>query len=145
MNGFAAQTYRRVDLDSRVAAADPHQLVLLLFDGALEALHLAASHLAAGRIAQKGQALAKAVRIVEEGLKASLDYNAGGALAQQLASLYDYCVFRLLQANLRNDAKAVAEVTALLSDLREAWAAIGARQRSAAPQERAASALALTA
>ncbi|MCS7100065.1 MAG: flagellar export chaperone FliS [Burkholderiaceae bacterium] len=145
MNGFAAETYRRIDLDSRVTAADPHRLVLLLFDGALEALRQAAAHLAAGRIAEKGQALGKALRILEEGLKASLDHNAGGALAQQLASLYDYCVLRLLQANLRNDAKAVAEVTALLSDLREAWAAIGARQTPAAPQERAASALALTA
>ncbi|MCX8004291.1 MAG: flagellar export chaperone FliS [Burkholderiaceae bacterium] len=132
MNGFAAQTYRRIDLDSRVTAADPHRLVLLLFDGALEALRQAAAHLAAGRVGEKGQALGKALRIVEEGLKASLDRDAGGALAQQLASLYDYAALRLLQANLRNDAKALAEVTALLSDLREAWASIGAPAPAAA-------------
>ena len=69
--------------------------------------------------------LGKAIRIVEEGLKASLDRGAGGALAQQLSTLYDYIALRLLQANLRNDADALAEVTRLLDDLRTAWAQIG--------------------
>jgi len=126
MTGFSARAYRRIDVDTGVAEADPHALVLMLFDGALETIKSAEGHIAAGRIAEKGQALAKAARIVEEGLKASLDRAAGGALAQQLASLYDYATLRLLQANLRNDRKALAEVTALLSDLRSAWAGIGA-------------------
>jgi flagellar protein FliS len=126
MTGFSAKAYRRIDVDTGVSEADPHALVLMLFDGALEAIKNAEGHMAAGRIAEKGQALAKAARIVEEGLKASLDRAAGGVLAQQLARLYDYATLRLLQANLRNDRKALAEVTALLSDLRSAWAAIGA-------------------
>ncbi|HXF44728.1 MAG TPA: flagellar export chaperone FliS [Burkholderiaceae bacterium] len=138
MNGFGAQVYKRVGVDSGVAAADPHRLVLMLFDGALEAIKQAEAHIAGGRIAEKGQALGKAVRIVEEGLKASLDVNAGGALAQQLAALYDYAALRLLQANLRNDRKALAEVSALLADLRGAWASIGAaRTPAAAPDENA--------
>lgn len=125
MSGFGAKAYQRVDKDSGVAAADPHGLVLMLFDGALEAIRLAESHFAAGRIADKGQALGKAVRIVEEGLKASLDRNAGGALAAQLAGLYDYASLRLLQAHLRNDHEALGEVAGLLSSLRDAWASIG--------------------
>src|SRR5262245_22748871 len=126
MTGFSAKAYRRIDVDTGVTEADPHALVLMLFDGALEAIKNAEGHIAAGRIAEKGQALGKATRIVEEGLKASLDRGAGGALAQQLARLYDYATLRLLQANLRNDRKALAEVTTLLSDLRSAWAGIGA-------------------
>ena len=125
MTGFSAKAYRRIDVDTGVSEADPHALVLMLFDGALEAIKNAQGHLAAGRIAEKGQSLAKAARIVEEGLKASLDHAAGGALAQQLARLYDYATLRLLQANLRNDLNALAEVATLLSDLRSAWAAIG--------------------
>lgn len=125
MTGFGAKAYQRVDKDSGVAAADPHRLVLMLFDGALEAIRLAESHVAAGRIADKGQALGKAVRIVEEGLKASLDRTAGGELATQLASLYDYASLRLLQAHLRNNHAGLAEVTTLLSGLREAWVRIG--------------------
>jgi flagellar protein FliS len=125
MTGFSAKAYRRIDVDTGVAEADPHALVLMLFDGALEAIKNAQGHIAAGRIAEKGHALAKAARIVEEGLKASLDRGAGGALALQLARLYDYATLRLLQANLRNDRNALTEVTTLLSDLRSAWAGIG--------------------
>lgn len=126
MNGFGAQVYQRVGVDGSVAAADPHRLVLLLFDGALEAIQQATAHMAAGRVAEKGKALGKAVRIVEEGLKASLDRNTGGAMAQQLTALYDYAALRLLRANLRNDHAALAEVASLLADLRDAWGSIGA-------------------
>jgi flagellar protein FliS len=132
MGGFGAKAYQRVGVDPGVDGSDPHTLVLLLFDGALEAIKHAQGHLAAGRVLEKGQALAKAARIVEEGLKASLDRQAGGALAQQLAALYDYATLRLLQANLRNDAKALAEVTKLLGDLRDTWAKIG-KSAPAAP------------
>jgi flagellar protein FliS len=127
MNRFGAQAYQRVGVDTGVTASDPHALVLMLFDGVLESIKHAQGHVAAGRVLEKGKALSKAVRIVEEGLKASLDRNSGGALAQQLAALYDYASLRLLQANLRNDHKALAEVASLLSDLRTAWAAIGAK------------------
>ncbi len=131
MNGIGAQAYKRVGVDSSVAAADPHRLVLMLFDGALEAIRQAEAHIAAGRIAEKGQALGKAVRIVEEGLKASLDRDAGGALAQRLAALYEYATMRLLQANLRNDHAALTEVACLLGGLRDAWASIGAARTTA--------------
>ena len=86
----------------------------------------------AGRVADKGQSLGKAVRIVEEGLKASLDRRAGGQLAGKLAQLYDYLSMRLLQANLRNDRAALDEVERLLADLRGAWAQIDQTPRSQA-------------
>lgn len=145
MNGHAAQAYKRVQVDSGVAAADPHRLVLMLFDGALEAIRQAEACMAAGRVPEKGQALGKAVRIVEEGLKASLDVESGGALAQQLAALYDYATLRLLQANLRNDRAALAEVASLLGGLRDAWASIGAGRTPASAATDAVRSLTVTA
>jgi flagellar protein FliS len=125
MTGFGAQAYKKISVESAVTAADRHQLVVMLYDGVLEAIKQAAGHMAAGRIDDKGRLLGKAVRIVEEGLKASLDRGAGGALAERLAALYDYISLRLLQAHLRNDDRALAEVSRLLTDLRSAWANIG--------------------
>lgn len=125
MNGFGAKIYQRVGVDSSVAGASPHQLILMLFDGALEALRLGRSHMQAKRIAEKGQSIGKAISIVQDGLKASVDGSAGGELATRLNKLYDYILMRLLQANLRNDFKALDEVVLLLADLRGAWAAIG--------------------
>jgi len=134
MSAFGVKAYQRVGVDTGVDAADPHALVLLLFDGALEAIKQAQGHIAARRAAEKGQALAKAARIVEEGLKASLDRSAGGDLARQLSGLYDYATLRLLQANLRNDHAALDEVSVLLSNLRDAWARIGKGEPAAASE-----------
>ena len=57
----------------------------------------------------KGREIGRAVRIVEEGLKASLNLSAGGALAADLSELYAYVTLRLTQANLKNDAAALDE------------------------------------
>jgi flagellar protein FliS len=124
MNGFGERAYKTMAVESGVGAADPHALTLMLYDGALEAVRLAQGHMAAGRVAEKGAALAKAARIVEEGLKASVDRAAGGQIAERLVELYDYLTMRLLQANLRNDRQALAEVMRLLDELRSAWAQI---------------------
>lgn len=132
MTAFAAKAYNRVSVDSAGAASDPHALIMLLFDGALAAARLGLGHMQAGRIAEKAAAVSKVTRIIDEGLKLSLDHSAGGDLSKRLADLYDYMVMRLLQANLRNDAQALAEVIKLLDDLRGAWAEIKGRAPAAA-------------
>jgi flagellar secretion chaperone FliS len=123
--GFGAKAYQSVAVQTSVATADPHRMTLLLYDGALEAIRLAQAHMGTRRIAAKCEAIGKAVRILEEGLKASVDRNAGGQLAERLVALYEYITMRLLQANLHNDRKAIEEAYTLLSDLRSAWAQIG--------------------
>ncbi|HEV3019210.1 MAG TPA: flagellar export chaperone FliS [Burkholderiaceae bacterium] len=125
MSGFGAKAYQSVAVASAVGSADPHRMTLLLYDAAIEAIRLAQAHMGTRRITAKCEAIGKALRIVEEGLKASVDRDAGGHLAVKLVSLYDYITMRLLQANLRNDRKALEEACTLLSDLRSAWAQIG--------------------
>jgi len=85
-----------------------------------------------GEEAAKGQAIGHAVRIIDEGLKAALDLNAGGKLAADLSDLYAYVCLRLIQANLNNDEAALDECLGLLAPLREAWQAIGARAETTA-------------
>ena len=131
MNGFGAKVYQRVGVDSSVASADPHKLILMLFDGAIEAIARARRHLAAGQVSAKGQAISQAVLIVEQGLNASLDRQSGGPLAQTLTDLYDYIARRLLIANAGNDVGGFDEASRLLGELRAAWAAM--RGNGAAP------------
>jgi flagellar protein FliS len=126
VSGFGAKAYHKVAVQTAVASADPHRMTLLLYDGAIEAIRLAQAHLGTKRIAAKCEAIGKALRIVEEGLKASVDRAAGGQLAERLIALYDYITMRLLQANLRNDGSALQEACGLLGELRSAWAQIGA-------------------
>lgn len=125
-SGASACAYRRVGVETGVAGASPHRLVSLLFDGFMEALAQARGALAQRDAAAKGAAIGRAVRIVEEGLKAGLDTQAGGRLAEDLRALYAYVVVRLTRANLDNDDAALAECQRLIEPVRDAWARIAA-------------------
>jgi flagellar protein FliS len=126
----ALQSYATVQRDVGVMGADSHQLVLMLFDGAGVAVVEAKKHIASGNLAGKCASIDKATMIINDGLRASLDLNAGGQLAKQLLDLYGYMSQRLLQANLRSDGAALDEVIKLLRELRAAWASIGASARA---------------
>lgn len=136
----AARAYASTGLESQLDSASPHRLIVLLFDGAISAVGQALTHLRGGAIPEKGAAITKAVRIIEEGLKAALDDRSGGEIAQNLRGLYDYMLQRLLHGSLRNDPNALEEVTRLLRDLREAWIEIDPARRTpvAPPDTRAA-------
>ena len=126
--------YASVGLETGVQDADPHKLILMLYQGALLAVASAKNQMLRREIAGKGASITKAIAIIDEGLKASLDRNAGGELAQNLSALYDYMCQRLLVANLKNDAAALDEVSRLLSELKGAWETI--RPTAAAPQQK---------
>jgi flagellar protein FliS len=123
-HGFA-NAYARVGVETSVNAASAHKLIELLFNGFMDAIVLARGAMRAKQIETKGKAIGRAGRIVEEGLKAGLNLEAGGRLAADLDSLYAYVGLRLLQANLRNDEAALDECVRLIAPLRDAWIAIG--------------------
>ncbi len=135
----AIKTYAKVDIESSVTAADPHKLISMLFQGALQAIANARGAILRKDIPAKGAAISKAILIIDDGLNASLDKNVGGELAQNLASLYDYMVLRLLNANMKNDVALLDEVTRLLTELKEAWDSI--RPASGAPAAPSATAI----
>ena len=116
--------YAQIGVETRVSGADPHQLVALLFDGFQEAVAQARGALRSGQLEAKGVAIGRAVRILEEGLRAGLDLHAGGALARDLDELYGYLTMRLTLANLRNDEQALDECQRLMQPVRDAWMSI---------------------
>ena len=120
-----ANAYAKVGLETGVVAASPHKLIVMLFDGALAAVRSAAVHMTARDIEKKGLAISKAINIVQNGLRASLDKQAGGQIAESLDALYEYICTRLVSANVTNQPAMLDEVIALLADLKGAWEAIG--------------------
>lgn len=116
--------YTSVGMETGVVAADPHKLIVMLFDGAKIAVLNARKHMQTGEIAAKGQAISKAIMIIDSGLRASLDKTAGGEIALNLDALYEYMSKRLLTANLDNNVQLLEEVSTLISELRDAWEAI---------------------
>lgn len=126
-NNFGS-AYREVGVQSGVLSASPHQLVLMLFDGFLECIAQARGAIASHNIEQKCKAISRGVRILDEGLKASLNLQQGGQLASDLNALYGYITMRLTQANISNDTAALEECARLIEPVRSAWIAIGSSQ-----------------
>ena len=133
MNTAAINAYAKVGLDTSVTSADPHKLILLLYQGALLAISSAKNQMLRKDIPAKGKSISHAILIIDEGLKSSLDKNAGGELAQNLSALYEYMSQRLLVANLKNDVAALDEVSSLLTELKGAWEEIRPAPQLAQP------------
>jgi len=123
-------------LESRVLAADPVELVNLLYQGCRQAVRDAREHLAAGRIGERSRAISHACDILFE-LSSALDRNRGGEISQRLALLYDYMQRRLLEANMQQADEPLVDVLGLLNTLGEAWE--GVQRSEAKPAVEAAS------
>jgi flagellar secretion chaperone FliS len=122
--------YQTVATHGGVAASDPHGLIVMMLDGAMERIAAARGYMANNVFAEKGRLIGRAAGIVDE-LRISLDLVRGGTLAQNLEALYDYIGRQLLRANAENRLDLLDEVTGLLQEIRTAWIAIPADARTA--------------
>ena len=121
----ALSAYVKTGIESAVPEADPHKLVMMLFDGALAAIADARLNMIRGQIAARGNAISKAIAIVDQGLKCSLDKARGGEIAERLDALYVYICEKLFDANMKGQPEALDEPAKLLGELQDAWAQIG--------------------
>jgi len=128
----ALQQYKKVNVHSMVEGASPHRLIQMLMEGALEKMHIARGLMEEGRLGPKAEHITWAISIID-GLRISLDTDVGGEIAQNLEDLYDYMVRRLVEANLKNDAAIIDEVSDLLKQIKEAWDAIAGTERPQQP------------
>lgn len=119
-----ANAYAQVGVETGVAAASPHKLVIMLFEGAMVAVASGIQHMQSGDIPNKGKSISKAITIIENGLRASLDKKVGGEIALNLDALYEYMCTRLVTANLKNQPAILEEVYQLLKGLKDAWESI---------------------
>ena len=115
----AAQAY----FQTKVSTTDQGQLLLMLYDGALNFLQQARHKMLAKDYAAKGILISKVIDIVNE-LSGTLNMEKGGTLAENLNNLYFLCTARLLQANLKMNVEQLDSVAAILSGLRSAYAQI---------------------
>lgn len=116
----AVDAYNKINIASSVEAADPHRLIQMLMIGALEKIAIAKGYLDRGDVANKGVHISWAISIIE-GLRASLNMEEGGEVAQNLEDMYEYMIRRLLRANLENDISLLDEVSSLLLTIKSAW------------------------
>ncbi|AOW52114.1 flagellar export chaperone FliS [Legionella pneumophila subsp. pneumophila] len=115
--------YKAIELQTRIEAASPHELIDLLIQGARSHIATAQGNIQRNQIKEKGEHIGKAISIIE-GLKMSLNHDKGGEIAENLLQLYDYVQQILLKANLKNDEDLLAQSNMLLAEVHQAWQAI---------------------
>lgn len=118
--GDAIKTYGQVSYDSAAEYGSSADLLNLLFTGLTDALIDAQRFLSQKKYFEKGDTISKSQKILMA-LRNTLDFDVGGELATNLDDLYAYCIKRLAEAHIQNDAVALREVHSLLSELRDAW------------------------
>ncbi len=119
----ALNQYQKVGNQSTAAFANPHRLIQMLMEGALEKISNAKGFMQQKNISKKGEYIGWAISIIE-GLRVSLDFERGGEISENLNALYDYMERRLSTANAKNSTEMLDEVHALLSQIKEGWDAI---------------------
>ena len=115
--------YRQTEVQSR----SPLELVVMLYDGALRFMREARAAFDARDIRRRGEALSRTMAIIDE-LQNTLDMKAGGDIAASLDQLYTYVRQRLLDASMRQDPAPVDDAIKVMTNLRDGWAEIGARE-----------------
>jgi flagellar protein FliS len=119
----ALNQYQKVGNQSTAAFANPHRLIQMLMEGALEKISTAKGFMQQKNIAKKGEYIGWAISIIE-GLRVSLDFEKGGEISENLNALYNYMERRLSTANAKNSVEMLDEVFSLLSEIKEGWDAI---------------------
>lgn len=117
MNGLEA--YK----EASVTTQNKGRLIVMLYDGAIKFLKQATRDIEANDFAAKGRNIQKAQDIILE-LNTVLDLEAGGEVARNLRSLYNFMSKHLSQANIKSDRQMVLEVISILEELNQGWRVI---------------------
>ncbi len=120
VNLNALKQYQNVNLRAAVESASPHQLILMLFNGALEALVKAKASMERKDIETRTQQLNKANDIVLA-LQDYLDHEQGGEVAENLNALYDYIARGIATANRENNPEKIQELMNLILEVKQGW------------------------
>ncbi|NYT80985.1 flagellar export chaperone FliS [Alcaligenaceae bacterium] len=117
----SVQAYANIGLETEVLSASPEHLITLLFNGAQAAILKAKLHMENNNLEGRGMAISKAIDIVDSGLKASVDLEAGGEVAKYLVASYELIIRNLMLANLHADAAKLDLAGQMLKDISGAW------------------------
>ncbi len=112
----ATQSYKQAQVNT-VGRAD---ITLMLYDGLLRFLDLAAEKMEQKQIQDKGNYISRALDIINE-LDSTLNMEKGGEISKGLHNLYLLTNKNLLMANLKNDLAILKSVRANMQVVRDSF------------------------
>ena len=121
MNAIAALSqYGKIKNDTQTMYASPHQLMLMLFDGAIEAMSFTIGAIENNNFELRSKQSTRSITIIN-GMRDCLDMETGGELADNLYSLYQYMAQELFRASFKNDVDTIKNIQTMLKDIRGSW------------------------
>lgn len=125
---YGIKAYKAVGIKDDLAVADPHRVIQLLMQGALENLAKAKGCIERKDFAGKSSTISKGMTIISS-LQSSLDMEAGAEISENLASLYEFMINHLILASRENSIEKISEVMELLLTIKSAWDQISVADR----------------
>lgn len=118
----AKLTYR----ENAVCSATPIDLVVILFDAAIDDMRRAVSAIQASNVEERANAVRHAMLILQQ-LQGTLDFERGGQVAKQFEQFYNLIRAKLLESQLRNSPELMGQQIQYMSEVRDCW--VDAKQR----------------
>ncbi len=115
------QVKRKKYLEAQIKTASKEQLLIMLYDGALNNCNLALEFIQNEKHEEGCEKLMKAQNIVAE-LISSLQFDKNQEVSKNLASLYGYVYIQLMEANVKHEMAAIQNAIKILHDLKATWA-----------------------
>lgn len=117
---YGIKAYQSVGVKDDLAVADPHRVIQLLMQGALENMAKAKGFIERKDFAGKSAAISKTMAIISA-LQNSLDMKAGGEISDNLSALYEFMNNQLIVASREQSQSKIQEVMDLLLTIKSAW------------------------
>jgi flagellar protein FliS len=114
------KAYKQVNLHSSLLESNPHQVILMMFDGALQAISVAKGAIERKNFELKSESITKATNILDA-LRGSLDFEREPKVSENFDVLYTYCIESLNKVSLDLNTGAIDEIVEMLKPLRDAW------------------------
>ncbi len=110
-------------------AADPLDLIILLYEKLLHRLRETRLAIEAAEVAARGRATSSAIEIISNGLIGALDMERGGEVAIRLKEQYQLWLRMLLQTNLNGDLDLLSTLESSVGEILSAWKELKAQPK----------------
>ncbi len=106
--------------ENAVRSATPIELVVILFDAAIDDMRRAVTAIKASDIEQRATAIRHAMLVLQQ-LQGTLDFEKGGPVARQFEQFYNLIRAKLLESQLRNSPELMQQQIRFMSEVRDCW------------------------
>jgi flagellar protein FliS len=120
MESETRERLKREYLENRIRSAHPIELVNMLYQVAIDNLNAAVRHLKSHDRLARARAITRAEEAVHE-LLVALDHSVNAPFTHRLASLYSYCLGRMVEGHAKQSEQAFRDALSVLSTLAVAW------------------------